>query len=70
MCQLRELRRDQNLSGVELAEIADCSYAAIYQLERGDRPGGWRLRRKVCRALGISESVIWPEPDEAAKGAT
>ena len=57
---LRELRRDALLSQEELAALVGITGQAIGLIEAGKRAGLWKTRKKIARALGVAESVIWP----------
>ncbi len=62
MSPLRIARRDQLLTLAELGTIVGTTKQHLSGIERGTRPAGWRLRKRISRALGVSEAVLFREP--------
>jgi len=58
--RLRYFREDALLTQSELAELVGISSACISRLETGTRAGRWTTRKKIARALNVSETEIFP----------
>ena len=62
--QCMAIRNKRGYSQQKLSIIARISPATLVAIERyGYVPGPW-VRRKLARALRVSESRIWPELDK------
>jgi len=64
----RQLRKQQGLSIMELAAITGVSTATIVGVERYNLYPGSSVRARLSKALGISESVIWPSIEVVSDG--
>ena len=56
----RQLRKQQHLTIMELAAITGVSTATIVGVERYNLYPGPSVRVRLSKALGISESALWP----------
>jgi len=61
---VREVRKKQNMSALELARRAVMPPSSLSLVERGLLPAypGWRKR--IAQALGVSEDELFPEVQE------
>jgi transcriptional regulator with XRE-family HTH domain len=55
---LRDIRSNNDLSRVELAERAGLAPDAIASLEQGRRKPTWETVQALCRALGVSSETF------------
>jgi transcriptional regulator with XRE-family HTH domain len=55
---IKEVRKEKGLSQAELSQVSGLTQAAISNIENGKRPGIETLK-KICRALNISEGVLY-----------
>ena len=58
--KFRQLRKQQGLSMMELSASTGVSTATIVGVERYNLYPGPSVRGRLSKALGRSESVIWP----------
>jgi transcriptional regulator with XRE-family HTH domain len=61
---LRELREDQEITGVDLAQRVGVDSSAIYKIEAGERQPSAKLFGRICRALGIEKDALLLSDDE------
>ena len=59
---IRELRRDRMLTQAELAARAGVTAACVANIERGERSGFWRTRRRIATALDAPVHQLFPTP--------
>jgi len=58
--QLRQLRLRLSYSQLELSVAAEVSPAMVVAIERYGYTPGPDVRAKIAKALGVSESTLWP----------
>ena len=56
----KQLRKQQGFSIMELAASTGVSTSIIVGVERYNLYPGHSVRARLSKALGLSESVIWP----------
>ena len=57
---LRHFRQEALLSQAALARAAGLTAEMVRSIEAGRRPGGWRARKLLARALDVPEQVLFP----------
>lgn len=55
---LRELREDQEITGIELAERVGVDSSLIYKIESGSRQPSAKLFGRICRTLGVDKDTL------------
>jgi transcriptional regulator with XRE-family HTH domain len=61
----RQLRKKLQFSQLELSIVAQVSPAMVSAVEKYGYVPGVEVRAKLAGALGVKESVIWPEIETA-----
>lgn len=56
---LKAIRKNQQMTGVELASLVGVSHSMIYMIENGDRTPGMTLAKRIADALGKSIEDIF-----------
>jgi transcriptional regulator with XRE-family HTH domain len=56
-----KLRKKLQISQLELSVVAQVSPAMISAVEKYNYIPGVKVRTKLAGALGVKESMIWPE---------
>jgi len=57
---IRHFRQEALLTQAGLAHRAGLSTEMVRSIEVGRRPGGWRSRKLIARALDVPEHVLFP----------
>lgn len=58
---LKALRKRLGFRQAEVAEVAHCSRALIISIERLKHYPSPAVRQRIAAALGVSETLIWPD---------
>lgn len=61
---LRQLRKEQKLSLAKLSERSDVSVSMLSHIERGQTMPSLRSLNRICQALNIEMSAIFPTSDQ------
>ncbi len=61
MNRLKEIRKTQGWSILELSATTGVSTARIVQIERYNAYPGPSVRGRLAAALGVAERQLWPE---------
>lgn len=64
---LRKIRKEKGLSGLELSRRARIAPNALSLLERGYLPAYPNWRKRCAQALGVEEDVLFPEEEAQAE---
>jgi len=56
---IKELRKVKNLSQGQLAQKTGLSQTSLSQIERGRKRASESSVKKICKALGVSESLLY-----------
>ncbi len=61
---LKKFRKQQGFPMLELEALTGISTARIVAIERYNLYPGESVRQRLSKALGVSESIIWPQTEE------
>lgn len=56
---LKKIRQEQKITGIELAKKVGVSHAMIYMIENGDRTPGMKLAKKIADVLNKSIEEVF-----------